>query len=462
MEKKFVKQNGIYCEDDQHFHRGQKIKYLMIKKDKGSITKRLFCDECYLGKYKSYQQYCCDIQELINGNIYEAFKYTKFDSETKQQYFNYIRNHNPYLNEQFINDMIDRLTEEVLSDIKDLKDKLLENISLYLNEIKKWVENEKIINYFECDDLKVKFLDENFQRSPLKFEALNSSAEEYVKKINDDKLTIDVETIIKEQQKFFNLDKFNLNYKEIIQQIKNMQEKTFSDYKFSQSILANPYIERIAQKISPETEETFIKSLNLIYRMTKHGSNYQTLQQIPNLDSQDTITIIQTKNKCIFGVYHCKSEPKKSILFQMNKEKYFLIKESKAAFQLNLNANLQTWLLNFGEGDIIINSTFTRCTSNLGTGFDISGFKIFDNQEYLSDCKLFDIYDMEIFAVQNKEKININQNPVRTTQINNPQINNPIFNNPQINNPQINNPFNNPQNNNPQINSPFLPTLQKK
>lgn len=70
----------------------------------------------------------------------------------------------------------------------------------------------------------------------------------------------------------------------------------------------------------------------------------------------------------------------------MNKEKYFLLNENKRPFQLNLNADLSTWIMNFGEGDIIINSTFTRCKSNLGTGFDISGFNIYDKQEYLSDC----------------------------------------------------------------------------
>lgn len=58
--------------------------------------------------------------------------------------------------------MIDRFTEEVLSYIQDLKENLLDSNSLYLEEIKKWAENEKIINYFECDDLKQKLLDKDF------------------------------------------------------------------------------------------------------------------------------------------------------------------------------------------------------------------------------------------------------------------------------------------------------------
>lgn len=64
-----------------------------------------------------------------------------------------------------------------------------------------------------------------------------------------------------------------------------------------------------------------------------------------------------------------------------------------------MNSNLSSWILKFGEEDIIINSTFTKCTSNLGTGFDISGSNIFDKQEYIADCLLFDIFDIEIFEI---------------------------------------------------------------
>lgn len=58
---------------------------------------------------------------------------------------------------------------------------------------------------------------------------------------------------------------------------------------------------------------------------------------------------------------------------------------------------MKSWILKFGDEDILINSTFTKCTSKLGTGFDIDGTEIFNNKEYLSDCERFDIYDMEIF-----------------------------------------------------------------
>lgn len=58
---------------------------------------------------------------------------------------------------------------------------------------------------------------------------------------------------------------------------------------------------------------------------------------------------------------------------------------------------MNSWIINIGEGDIVINSTFTKCTSNLGTGFDISKTDILNNKEYLSNCEKFDIYDMEIF-----------------------------------------------------------------
>ncbi|CAD8052041.1 unnamed protein product [Paramecium sonneborni] len=412
------RQKSIYCEDDQHFHKGEMIKYLMIKKDKGTIKRRLFCDECYLGKYSSYQQYCCDIQELINGNIFEAFKNTKFDSDKKQEFFNYAKNHFPYLSEKFIQNMITRLREELTSIIDDLEILLYEKYKLYLADVEKWAKTEALNEYFDCKEFKEKFLDGSFQRSPFKFEELNKTAEEFVAKINttnDDKMKIDIEKIISTQKQFFNLDRFNVIFNELLQSIETMKERTFSDYKFSKSSLATPYLEKIIQKIAPGNEENFHKAMNRIYRFTQNGSNYQKLQEINELQIKDTITIIQTKNKSIFGVYNCKAFPQNSILFQMNKEKYFQLKLNKQALKINLNADLSSWIINFGEGDILINSTFTKCTSNLGNGFDISGSDIWNNQEYLSDCLLFDIYDIEIFEVQAQE-------PYRQQQVTNPSI----------------------------------------
>lgn len=72
---------------------------------------------------------------------------------------------------------------------------------------------------------------------------------------------------------------------------------------------------------------------------------------------------------------------------------------------------MKSWILNIGEGDIVINSTFTKCYSNLGTGFDIKGTEIFNNKEYLSDCELFDIYDIEIFQTLTPEPQVIRKTP---------------------------------------------------
>ncbi|CAK55801.1 unnamed protein product (macronuclear) [Paramecium tetraurelia] len=390
MEKNNIEQFGIYCQDDQHFHKGQKIKYLMVKEEKGSITKRLFCDECFLGKYSGQQQYCCDLTELINGNIYEAFKYTLFDSDYKKE------NHQPYLDEEFIKNMIGSLKEEFLSILDDLEIKLLDNCAIYKEEIRRWAQNDRITDYFDCQDLREKILDKDFERSPKKFDELNKLAEQYLK--------IEIDKIIGNQKKFFNLDRFNLCFKETIQQLINMQQSTFSDYKFSQSILATPYIEKVIEKIYQGTAEDFIKNLNLIYRKSQQGSNFQNLQKIPQLSNTDTITIIQTKNKCIFGVYNCNSQPQKSILFQMNKEKFFLYKGSNKALTLNERADKSNWILKFGDDDVVIQSTFSSCTSNLGKGFDIDGNQTIDKEEYLSDSKLFDIYDMEIFEVGKVQK----------------------------------------------------------
>ncbi|CAD8148679.1 unnamed protein product [Paramecium pentaurelia] len=392
---------GIYCQDDQHFHRGQKIKYLMVKQEKGSISKRLFCDECFLGNYNSYQQYCCNLQELINGRIYEAFKYTKFDSDKKQEYFNYARNHSPYQDVKFIENMVISFQEEMLQKIEVMKEKFLEESKKYLEEVQRWTLKENIMEYFECDDFKKKLLDEKFERSPYNFEELNKLADDYVKKINkdDEKMKIDLVDIVDKQKQFFNLEKFKNCFKEVMESIEIMENRTFSNYTFSQSTLATPYIEQVVEKIAFGKEEAFLKNLKRIYRMTQQGSNYKKLQDIKQqLEGSDTITIIQTKNKCVFGVYNCIQQRQKSILFQMNKEKFFQLKEtSQQALKLNLTADLNDWILKFGDEDIIINSTFTKCKSNLGNGFDISGAKIFNKKEYLSDCEYFDIYDIEIF-----------------------------------------------------------------
>ncbi|CAD8048614.1 unnamed protein product [Paramecium sonneborni] len=403
-------QIDIFCEDDQHFHKGEQIKYLMVKQDKGSIKKRLFCDECFLGKYSSYQQYCCDVQELINGNIYESFKNTKFDSNCKQEYFNYAKNHFPYLKKEFIQNMITRVREEITSIIDDLEQDLLEQSAIYCENIKNWTSSETLHEYFNCDELRRKLLDIEFERSPLKFEELNISAEAYVKKINTqgekEQKIFQIDGIIEKQKKFFNLERFDNNFNELLKTIQTMRERTFSEYTFSQSSLATPYIKNIIQRIAqtPEQEEKFHKALNRIYRFTKAGSNYKTLQQIDQLKNKDTLTIIQTKNKCIFGVYNCYAQSEKSFLFQMNKEKIFPLKRNKQPFQLNQQTDLSTWIMNFGEGDILINSTFTQCSSNFGNGFDIDGTEIWNRQEYLSDSLFFDIYDMEIFEFKTQDQ----------------------------------------------------------
>ncbi|CAD8142057.1 unnamed protein product [Paramecium octaurelia] len=423
------KQIGIYCQDDQHFHRGRKIKYLMVKKDKGSIQKRLFCDECFFGQYNSLQQHCCNLEELIKGRNYEAFKYTKFDSDYKQQYFNYARNHHPYLDTEFIQNMISSLEEEILSKIQDLIDLFKKQIEVYLNEVNKWTENPRITNYFNCDELKEVLLNEKFERSPEMFKELNEKAEIYVEKINkvdqkiDEEGIFKIDEIVSKQKHFFNLDRFNAGFKDIMQSIQKIEERTFSDYKFQTSTLATPYFETIVKKIAPGEEEKFSKNMIRIYRMTQHGSNYQTLQKIDLLQKANTITIIQTKNNCIFGVYTCIANPEKSILFQMNKEQFFQIKKNKKPLQLNLQANKENWILKFGDEDIVINSTFTQCVSKLGNGFDISGSEISNSEEYLANSKKFDVYDIEIFQTSQPIPIRItppliiqNQIPQRTSQ----------------------------------------------
>ncbi|CAK90699.1 unnamed protein product (macronuclear) [Paramecium tetraurelia] len=396
------RQIGIYCQDDQHFHRGQKIKYLMVKKDKGTIQKRLFCDECFLGKYNSLQQHCCNLEELINGRNYEAFKYTKFDSNNKQQYFNYARNHHPYLDIEFIYNMVSSLQEEIQSKIRDMMDIHKQKQVEYLNELIKWTENPKISNYFNCDELKEVLLNEKFERSPEMFKDLNEKAEIYI----DEEAIFKIDDIVTKQKRFFDLDRFNASFKDIMQSIQKIEETTFTDYKFSTSTLATPYLETIVEKIAPKNEENFYKNMKRIYRMTQQGSNYQTLQQIELLEQVDTITVIQTKNNCIFGVYNCIENAQNSILFQMNKKKFFQFRKiNKTAFELNKKSNLSDWILKFGDGDILINSSFTKCTSKLGAGFDISDTDIFNPEEYLSNCREFDVYDIEIFQTSEPTKI---------------------------------------------------------
>ena len=52
-----------------------------------------------------------------------------------------------------------------------------------------------------------------------------------------------------------------------------------------------------------------------------------------------------------------------------------------------------------GEGDIVINSTFSSCYSKLSNGFDTDGTYIFNLEEYLANSLEFDIYDLEIFEI---------------------------------------------------------------
>ncbi|CAD8049890.1 unnamed protein product [Paramecium sonneborni] len=406
----------LFCQE--YGHRDQKIQYLNLTRQSDIVRQRLQCIKCITGPYSDYRQDVAILKDVLKDDM-NVLKYTKFQGNILQEFSNLYHS----LNLDFTKDDIEfkfaSYQKQILFLLKECKKEIMNRFDQYQElkvTIKSFVDDFKPFFDFNAQQTElIEYSKQGQNPHPKSQQKLNKSLDEYVKKIHEqnekqkEQLEGKLKTF-KEKVNDFTKKYWSIHICKLDQEMENIQnninelKNIFSQNNFTKSELSNDYIPRVLQTISKDYEDTSkVENIKQIYTSIHAGLNYKLVrEQLKNNTQKNLLFIFQCSNSQKFGAFINQQNPKCSLMFQLSKKQIYLIKQlppNQSPLIVNQSANDNSLLLKFGNEDLVIQSTFTKCYSKLGQGFEASEYQIGNLEMHLANASEFNISALEIFEM---------------------------------------------------------------
>ncbi|CAD8053919.1 unnamed protein product [Paramecium primaurelia] len=425
----------IYCQE--YGHRDQKVEYISLTPESDVVKSRLQCIKCINGPYSHFRQDVAILKEILSDSL-NVLKNTQFQGNLCQEFSNLYH----YLNLDVTKDDIEfkfaTLKKEIVYQIEECKKEVLKSYDEYY-QIKEKIEISDFREIFNFEDLKkelYKYAQKGPNPSPRDQKQINDQLNEYVKKLHakeqdkqQERLQTQFEKFKKKVNEFTQKNCFHY-YKidqgmESIQKIIKEMKTTFSQNLFTQSELSNDFITdvltTINQKVYSETSN--VEKITPIYSSIHEGLNYKImLEKLKGEGKSDLLFIFKSSNSQRFGAYIASDNSsgnlrttnpplpqpmnratplvnQRSFLFSLSKKEIYPIKQGATSLNINQAANDNSELLNFGNNDLNIKSTFKQCKSQLNSGFNTSNYQIGNYEMHLANALEFEIIALQIFKI---------------------------------------------------------------
>ncbi|CAD8134536.1 unnamed protein product [Paramecium pentaurelia] len=421
----------IYCQE--YGHRDQKVEYINLTRENDVVKSRLQCIKCINGPYSHFRQDVAILKEILSDSL-NVLKNTQFQGNLCQEFSNLYH----YLNLDVTKDDIEfkfaTLKKEIVYQIEECKKEVLKSYDNYY-QIKEQIDINHFREIFNFEDLKkelYKYAQKGPNPSPKDQKEINDQLNKYVEKLHakeQDKLQIQFEKFKKKVNEFTEKKCFHY-YKldqgmESIQKIIEEMKTTFSPNLFTKSELSNDNITEVLKNINTKvySETSNVEKITPIYSSIHEGLNYKKmLQKLKEEVKSDQLFIFKSSNSQTFGAYIASDNSsgnlrttntplpqpmnratppvnQKSFLFSLSKKEIYPIKLGVTSLTINWLANDNDLLLNFGNNDLNILSTFKQCKSQLNSGSITSNYKIGNYEMHLANALEFEIIALQIFKI---------------------------------------------------------------
>ncbi|CAK71190.1 unnamed protein product (macronuclear) [Paramecium tetraurelia] len=424
------KQKKIKIHCLEYGHRDQKVEYLNLTPETDVIKSRLQCIKCINGPYSNFRQQNAVLEEVLSDDM-NVMKHTHFQGNLYQEFSNLYHSLNLDISKDDIKFRIATIKKQILYDLQVLEQDVLSNYDKYQeiqDKIKQQVDNLK--PDFDFSELQVHL--ENYAKEgpnppPKSQKKINDLLNKYVQNLHNPKIAqkkIDsleqLKTKVNDFTKklCFHIHKLDQGM-EKIQNIIEEMKKTFSENNFTQSQLSNDYISIVLERIDKDYKDTTkVEQIKNLYTSIHEGLKYDTiLNHLKQEESSKLLFIFKSSNSQIFGAYTspalapapvlapapapalAPAVQNPSFMFSLSKQQIYPLNSNTKPLQYNKDANDINELFTLGTQDLVIQSSFEKCKSKLGSSFDLSGYQITNQDMHLANAVEFEIVALEIFKL---------------------------------------------------------------
>ncbi|CAD8134299.1 unnamed protein product [Paramecium octaurelia] len=405
------KQKKITIHCLEYGHSDQKVEYISLTPETDVIKSRLQCIKCINGPYSHFRQQVAVLEEVLSDCM-NVMKHTHFQGNFYQEFSNLYHSLKFDISKDDIKFKCATIRKQFLYLIQEFEQDLLQNYDKYqelYDKIKQQVDNLKTV--FDFSELQGHL--ENYAKQgpnppPKSQKNINNVLNDYVKKLHEEvtqeKKQTDLDSLKTKINEFTKKSCFHIHKldqgMENIQNIIEEMKKTFSPNNFTQSQLSNDYISEVLKKIDKDyVDFTKVEKIKNLYSSIHEGLKYDVvLNHLQKEESSKLLFIFKCSNSQIFGAYISPTLTS-SLLFSLSKEQIYTLKINKKPLKYNKDANDNSELFSLGDQDLIIQSSFTKCRSKLGSLFDLSGYSIANHEMHLANAVEFEIVALEIFKL---------------------------------------------------------------